>query len=219
MPSQSASSAPVRLTGHVARRRAARIDHVIWDDELAGFGLRVRANGHKSWIVKFRRGGGQVKISLGAVGSLNAEAARGHARAVLAQVATAGLPRPLVQKQAPTFAEYVDPFWADYARHWKPLTQATNRRIIERELKPVFGGMALDRIKRSDVLRWRDDMSGRPGVFNRALPGLAGLLAYAEQLGHRPSGSNPCRRTPRFRGVLAYVMREVECASHLRPVT
>jgi len=189
------------LTGHVARRRAAAIDHVIWDDELAGFGLRIRASGHKSWIVYHRRGREQVKISLGAVGSVSAEAARGQAREILAAVATAGLPRAVVQKQAPTFDEYVEPFWADYARHWKPLTQTTNRRVIEKELKPIFGPMALDRIKRSDVMRWRDDMSGRPGAFNRALPVLAGMLAYAEQLGHRPSGSNPCRRTPRYRRV------------------
>ena len=140
-------------------------------------------------------------MSLGAVGDLSAGAARGKARALLAAVATAGLPRPVVQKQALTFEEYVEPFWADYARHWKPLTQSTNRRIIERELKPVFGPIALDRIKRSDVLRWRDDMSGRPAIFNRALPVLAGMLGYAEQLGHRPAGSNPCRRTPRYRRV------------------
>jgi len=75
------------------------------------------------------------------------------------------------------------------------------QRIIERELKPAFGPTTLDRIKRSDVMRWRDDLSDRPGVFNRALPVLAGMLAYAEQLGHRPSGSNPCRRTPRYRRV------------------
>jgi len=201
MPSQIACTAPIRLTGHVARRRAGAVDHVIWDDELSGFGLRVRKSGHKSWIVQYRRSGKQVKVSLGDVGSVSAEAARGEARAVLAAVATAGLPRPAIQKQAPTFDEYVEPFWADYARHWKPLTQTTNRRVIERELKPVFGPIALDRTKRSDVMRWRDDMSGRPGVFNRALPVLAGMLAYAEQLGHRSPGSNPCRRTPRFRGV------------------
>lgn len=202
MPSQIASTAPTRLTGHVARRRAAAVDHVIWDDVLSGFGLRVRASGHKSWIVRYRRGDKQVKVSLGDVGSVSAEAARGKARALLAAAATFGLPRPALQKQAPTFEQYVEPFWSDYARHWKPLCQATNRRVIERALKPVFGPMALDRIKRSDVMRWRDDMSGRPGVFNRALPVLAGMLAYAEQLGHRPSGSNPCRRTPRFRGVV-----------------
>ena len=142
-----------------------------------------------------------MKVSLGAVGSVSAEAARGQARALLAAVATKGLPQPAVQRMGPTFENYVEAFWADYARHWKPLTQSTNRRIIERELKPLFGAMTLDRIRRSDVMRWRDDLSDRPGVFNRALPVLAGMLAYAEQLGHRPTGSNPCRRTPRYRRV------------------
>jgi integrase len=191
----------VRLNGHVARRVAGPVERILWDDELAGFGLRIQPTGHKTWIVKYEQHGRQIKVTLGVVGDLAAEAARGQARALLAKVATKGLPRPAVQRTAPTFEAYVEPFWADYARHWKPLTQTTNRRIIERELKPAFGATTLDRIKRSDVMRWRDDLSDRPGVFNRALPVLAGMLAYAEQLGHRPSGSNPCRRTPRYRRV------------------
>jgi hypothetical protein len=186
MPSHIASTAPIRLTGHVARRRAAAVDHIIWDDELSGFGLRVRASSHKSWIVQCRRCDRQVKASLGDVGSMSAEAARGKARAMLAAAATVGLPRSALQKQSPTFEAYVELFWSDYARHWKSLTQSTNRRIIERELKPAFGSIALDRIKRSDVMRWRDDMSDQPGTFNRSLPVLAGMQAYAEQPGHRP---------------------------------
>ena len=67
-----------------------------------------------------------------------------------------------LQKQAPTFEAYIEPFWSDYARHWKPLAQSTNRGIIERELKPVFGFIVLDRIKRSDVMHWRDEMNSRP---------------------------------------------------------
>ena len=202
VPTKQQRSRTVRLDGHLARRVVGVVEKIHWDSELAGFGLRIQPTGHKTWIVKYEQHGRQIKVTLGVAGDLSAEAARGQARAVLAAVATAGLPRPVVQKQAPTFDEYVEAFWADYARHWKPLTQTTNRRVIEKELRPIFGAMALDRIKRSDVMRWRDDMSGRPGVFNRALPVLAGMLAYAEQLGHRPSGSNPCRRTPRYRRVL-----------------
>ena len=88
---------------------------------------------------------------------------------------------------------YAEEFWRDYARHWKPATQLTSRRYIDKELIPVFGELAVDRIRRADVLRWRDDLVERQPVFNRALPVLSRMMKYAEQLGYRGQGSNPCR--------------------------
>ncbi len=49
----------------------------------------------------------------------------------------------------------------------------------------------MDAIARADVLRWRDDLADRQAIFNRALPLLAVMLNYAEQLGYRRN----CRST------------------------
>jgi integrase len=195
-------AAPARLNGDGARRRAGPTETILWDSELTGFGLRILPSGRKSWIVRYVERRVRKRLTLGVVGELSAEAARGKARVILAAVATDGLPRPVVTGEAPSFAEYAEAFWSDNARHWKPKTQTTNKRLIERELKPVFGGLPVDRIRRADVLRWRDSFSERQGVFNRALPVLAAMLKYAELLGHRPRGSNPCRRTPRYKRAL-----------------
>ncbi len=188
----------LRLNGNVARRRPQADEVTLWDADLAGFGLRIQPSGHRSWIVKFLRRGRQKKVTLGAVGDLSADQARRKARAILAQAATDGLPTIARPKTAPSFNEYAEIFWADYARHWKPATQVTNRGAIERNLKPVFGNLLVDQIRRSDVLRWRDDMCCKPGLFNRVLPVLACMLAYAEQLGYRPRNSSPCRRMPGY---------------------
>ena len=116
------------------------------------------------------------------------------ARKILADVATAGLPKRQSQgRVVPIFDVYAEEFWRDYARHWKPATQVTSRRYIDKELIPVFGALVVDRIRRADVLRWRDDLVQRQPVFNRALPVLSGMMKYAEQLGYRGQGSNPCR--------------------------
>jgi integrase len=132
---------------------------------------------------------------------MSAVEARAEARRRLAAAALHGLPKRESQgpEATPAFAVYASEFWRDYAPHWKPRTQTTNLAIVERELKPVFGSTAVDRIRRSDVLRWRDAMAGRAATFNRALPVLAVMMKYAEQLAYRPRGSNPCRRTPRYR--------------------
>ena len=189
-----------RLTGHAARRRPGDREQVLWDKELPGFGLRVRSSGHKTWIVQHRRRGKLVKVTLGTWPALSANKARSAARVMLSEAATEGLsqrkPRTIV---APTFADYVETFWRDYARHWKPSTQKRNRHAITNDLTPVFGDTAVDSIRRADILRWRDGMGERQGVFNRALPVLAVMLGYAEQLGLRPPGSNPCKGTPRYK--------------------
>ena len=190
---------PIRLTGHIARRRPAGSDYIVWDQDLIGFGLRVRKSGYKSWIVQHRRRGKEVKVTLGRVEEVGASDARARASAILAEAAIDGLMKPIRRsKAAPTFADYVPIFWADYARHWKASTQRGNRHSINADLVPVFGALPLDQIRRADVLRWRDDMAGRPGSFNRTIPILSIMLAYAEQLGLRPKGSNPARGTPRY---------------------
>ena len=101
---------------------------------------------------------------------------------------------------SPNFATYVAEFLRDYARHWKPATERSSRGLINRDLIPAFGELQVDAIIKADVSRWRDSFGEhREGVFNRAIPVLSVMLKYAEQLGYRKRGSNPCRGIPRFK--------------------
>lgn len=185
------------LSGNVARRALGA--GIVWDTDLPGFGLRVQPTGHKAWIIKFRERGRQRFVTLGPTATLPIDTARLQARAMLEQAALDGLPTPRTVKAAPLFRAYAGEFWQDYSRHWKPSTQKGNARILRRTLLPRFGELAVDLISRSDVIRWRDDLAERQGIFNRALPMLAVMLIYAEQLGYRRKGSNPCKGTPRYK--------------------
>ena len=40
-------------------------EHVLWDDEITGFGVRVRPSGRKTYIVKYRDRGRAVKVTIG----------------------------------------------------------------------------------------------------------------------------------------------------------
>lgn len=175
---------------------------MLWDNELPGFGLRMRPTGHKCWIVAFRERGIKRLVTLGSVSKLDARKARSEARKRLVANRLDGLPqppKPKTHKGPPLFRDYVDAFWADYARHWKPSTQKRNLSLIRKELVPAFGDIAVEAFTRADIVRWRDGLNQRPCTFNRALPVLAVMLAYAEQLGHRRRGSNPCKGMPRFK--------------------
>ena len=62
-----------------------KTDHFEWDDELPGFGVRLRGRG-KRWVVQYRVGTQQRRESLGDVRKVKLEDARKIARQRFAQV-------------------------------------------------------------------------------------------------------------------------------------
>ncbi len=197
------TSEKVRLDGNIARRKIKGKEFFWWDTELPGFGLRVFAGGSRSWFVQFRQRGKQMRITLGRPPEVCAEEARTLARAQLAKVMLDGLPVAQKAKRdnpgATLFRDFALRFWADYSRHWKPSTRKGNRARIFKDLTDILGHLRVDAIRKADVLRWRDSWAGRSGAFNRTIPILSVMMGYAEQLGMRPRGSNPCRGTPRYK--------------------
>lgn len=197
------TSEKVRLDGNIARRKIKGKEFFWWDTELPGFGLRVFAGGSRSWFVQFRQRRKQMRITLGRPPEVRAEEARTLARAQLAKVMLDGL--PVAQKArrdspgAALFRDFALRFWADYSRHWKPSTRKGNRARIFKDLSDIFGHLRVDAIRKADVLRWRDSWADRTGAFNRTIPIMSVMMGYAEQLGMRPRGSNPCRGTPRYK--------------------
>jgi hypothetical protein len=73
-------------------RPPGKADHIEWDDDLAGFGFRLRAADHgrktrRSWIAQYRAKGRTRRLLIGSAETLTAEQARAQARKILAQVA------------------------------------------------------------------------------------------------------------------------------------
>lgn len=76
--------------------KAAKRYHV-WDSELAGFGLRVEPTGAKTFIAKYRAGGGgrtatQRVVTIGRFGSVTADQARKQAKKILGGAAVGNDP-------------------------------------------------------------------------------------------------------------------------------
>ena len=59
---------------------------LVFDDTLPGFGVRLRAGGKRTWIVQYRIGPQQRRLSLGTVEAVDATKARKRAKDALARV-------------------------------------------------------------------------------------------------------------------------------------
>jgi hypothetical protein len=64
---------------------AGKTDHIIFDEDLPGFGIRLRGGGKITWIIQYRVGSKQRRVMLGTAklgdrGTLNAKEARAAAR-------------------------------------------------------------------------------------------------------------------------------------------
>src|SRR5262249_30605622 len=65
---------------------AGKLDHVWWDDDTAGFGIRLRDGGSRNWIYRYRIGSKQRSLILGSAKSVPLALARKNASTLEARV-------------------------------------------------------------------------------------------------------------------------------------
>ncbi len=158
-------------------------EYFVWDDALAGFGVRVFPSGRKSYLVQYRAGGRSRRRSVGQHGALTAEEARKEARILLGEVAKGGNPAEERQRalRAPTIASLCERFLDEYtALHCKPSTQKSYRSYLETWVIPKLGRVKIDEITRADVVAFHHDMRSKPYTANRAVAMLSKMFNLAE---------------------------------------
>lgn len=202
VPKRRTKARRTLLDGNFARRKLplGKSEYCIWDTQLAGFGLRVRPSGNYFWFVRLRHRGKHRRITLGRADELDAGLARAQARRILAEAALDGLPKRTVMKATPTMRDFVETYWDDLSRVWKPSTIKRNLSSWRVMIAPTFGDVRVADVMPADIHRWRDECAGeRELKFNRAVPVLSALFKYAEALKMRRQGSNPCKGISRYK--------------------
>ena len=95
-------------------------DKIIFDDDVPGFGVRVRASGARTWIFQYKIGGRTRRLVLGQVSAIKLAKARDIAGELHAKVRLGGDPasekREKVQRALNTFGTLAERFLDQYAR-------------------------------------------------------------------------------------------------------
>jgi integrase len=232
--------ATLKITKRVVdgTRPGAR-DLFIFDSDVKGFGLRVRASGAKTYVLAYRAGRGRQaskkRVVIGTHGSpWTPETARREAQRLLLEIANGCDPaaaRATEKRQATTVADLCDRYLADHVEtRNKASTAKEFRRLIERAIKPRLGRMAVSKLSRADVAKFHHAMRATPRSANQALAVLSRMCSLAELWGEREENSNPCRLIDKFLETkrerflsdsdlerLGKAMTEMEGEGHLNP--
>jgi integrase len=156
--------------------KAGPTEYSIWDQEVPGFGIRVRPSGAMSYLAMYRTGGRNSplrKVTIGSVGKLTPEEARAAARKILAK---AELGEDTAEqlanaRKAETIAELCDLYFSEAERGVligkrgtpkKPSTLVSDRGRIARHIKPLLGRKSVQEVTKADIERFlRDVASGK----------------------------------------------------------
>jgi integrase len=157
-------------------------DKIFFDEDLPGFGVRLRRSGKRSFVLQYAIGGKTRKIPLGPVAELSK--ARNTAKTLLAQVRLGGDPaREKVQARAKageTFGSLLSSFMLHQQAKLKPRSMKETERHLFKLCKPLhpLPIAAIDR--RSVAARLAEIASTNgPVAANRARGSLGAFFTWA----------------------------------------
>jgi len=177
----------MRLTkGNLAKLAlpAGKAEAIIFDSDMPGFGLRMRAGGKRTWIAQYRVGTKQRRITLGTPETLDADAARRRAKEALARVSLGEDPQTAKiearAQAAVTFGAVVPQYLAFVETRQRPGHHADTRRYFEKHWSP-FARLGLATIDRQRVSVRLLELAKANGPFaaNRARAALSAFYTWA----------------------------------------
>lgn len=188
----------LKLTKSVVDRLMADGSEVVfWDTGLAGFGVRIKPNGIKSYVIQYRnrKSGRSRRKTIGQHGSLMSfSEAKGIASGLLSDVHRGGDPVAEARqtRAAPTVDDLSQQYVEMHARTKKrPKSIANDKSMIERFVHPNLGSLKVSDVGHRDVQALHNAMKATPYQANRTLALLSKMFELSIKWGWRPD--NPVK--------------------------
>jgi integrase len=147
-------------------------DRTFWDDELGGFGLRLREGGSRNWVVQYDLGGKTRRVTLGPTTLLDIGAARAKAKDLLAHVRLGGDPAAEKRERHAKAAETFGATLPRYLIVQQRVCRLSSFKQIERRLAKLARSLhplpvaAIDRRTLSGLLASVADNNGPTAAAN-----------------------------------------------------
>lgn len=183
------------------------VRYVVWDTNIPGFGVRVGTTGAKTYIMKYRVGGGRAgRVRWGVIGhhgALTPDQAREIARRWAAEVAAGGDPagEKIAKRNSPTVAELMAEYLKNHVQmRNKPSTAAYISDLVQRIIcKDLLAKLKVADVSEADIAHFHARLAKTPTTANRVRSALSKAFALAETWGYREKHSNPCAGVHKYR--------------------
>ncbi|MER2269803.1 tyrosine-type recombinase/integrase [Methylobacterium oxalidis] len=163
---------------------ADKSEIIVFDDVLPGFGIRLRAGGKRTWIVQYRTGAKQRRVTLGSVEVIDPDEARRHARDILAKVQLGSDPQiekaEARARAVVTLGNVADRYLAKAKRKLRPRSYEEVGRHLTRHWRPLRE-FPLHKVQRAMIALRLSEIATENGPFaaNRARASLSALFSWA----------------------------------------
>jgi len=180
---------------------AGKKDHIEFDDDLTGFGLRLREGGSRTYVVQYKIGTQQRRMTLGATKKLAFAQARTAAKSVLAKVELGEDPqadKAVARATAgETFKAVAGRFLERQEKRLRESSYYATRLYLMTHLKPLHA-LKFDKIGRAQIASRLGIIADNSGAVSadRARAALSALFTWAMKEGL--CESNPVIATNTF---------------------
>jgi integrase len=167
---------------------AGKAEVIFFDDDVPGFGLRLRAQGSRSFVFQYKLGTKQRRMALGAATAISVAEVRKIAERLYARVKLGDDPASDKAEARAGAAKTFKAVAADFLHHQQPRFRSGYFADFERHLmqhaKPLHE-LQLAKIKRADIAAVLGSVAKNNGLVahNRVRTGLATFFAWGMKQG------------------------------------
>ena len=172
-----------------------KIDYIEFDNDVTGFGLRLRKGGSRTWIYQYRIGSKQRRMVLGSAKSVPLSLARENASKLEARVKLGG--DPAMDKETArrevdnTFGALVEQYLEARKSEWRPRSEAEIRRHLTKHARSLHK-MPIGAVGQRNIAGLLGEIASEAGnvTSNRVRASLCAFFAWVIREGVRlPEGN------------------------------